>query len=168
MSDKQRAMRIINPLLRIIICEKPWWSWPIYGMHTVSRCEWFITLSRLFGSEIRLMQPNRNVRWAYGVRFSTLPLFRLSYDKYGNKVAVWLAFFNWIKKEIKSQFLLALLYCPKSKSKKENKYLDIVVWYGMITFQSYELFIWTSFGVVIAVTIPYQITIPLSANNVNI
>ena len=34
------------------------------------------------------MQPSRNVRWAYGVRFSTLPLFHLSYDKNGNWFAV--------------------------------------------------------------------------------
>ena len=38
------------------------------------------------------MQPSRNVRLAYGVRVSTLPLFRLSYDKNGNRFAVLLAF----------------------------------------------------------------------------
>ena len=40
------------------------------------------------------MQPSRNVRWAYGVRISTLPLLYLSYDKNGNWFAVLSAFLS--------------------------------------------------------------------------
>ena len=56
-----------------------------------------------------------------GVRFSTLPLFHLSYDKNGNKFAVWLAFLSscrqpfsmWLLRSLQSHTAFAHKYVCK-------------------------------------------------------